>query len=109
LEPDVSPPRCRRRHKRVSLELPVTLISTTYGTTNIVDARTVDVSESGLGVVSTSALPQRHPVSVEMKVPLQEMILKIAAEVLHRSDGRYGLRFLSLTEAQLNHLRRMVN
>jgi len=106
---------CRRTFERASVEIPVTLISINRGTTNLYEARTADLSEGGMGIVTSAPLVPNQPISIEFTVPLANQLLKLSAVVKHQfrldpdaGDGdRYGLEFSAATTAQRNQIKRV--
>lgn len=100
---------CRRQHRRSTADLPVVLITTGYGSTTIASARTSDLSEGGMAVITGANLALKNTLSIEFKVPLDNVLLKLQAEVAHQRQGRYGLRFLAISEHQRDQLRKMLD
>jgi len=103
------PGSCRRQHKRVSMELPIVLITTSYGTTTIASARTTDLSESGMGIVMGTPVRAKQSLSIELKVPLQSLILKMQAEVRHHREGQVGVEFTSMSPHQREQLLKLLD
>jgi c-di-GMP-binding flagellar brake protein YcgR len=104
----------RRAFERCPVDVPVILISIHRGTTSFHEARTADVCEGGMGVLSSAPLVPHQPISVEFTVPLANQLLKLKAVVRHQrtpdgSNGadRFGLQFLAATLAQKNQLKRL--
>src|SRR5215813_8060477 len=99
----------RREHKRASLELPIVLITTSYGTTTIASGRSRDISEGGIGIITGAVLRERQPVSIEVKVPLENLMLKMHGEVRHYGSRQCGVQFTAMTDPQLEQLRKLMN
>jgi hypothetical protein len=104
---------CRRAHERTAVDVPVILISTHRGTTSFHEARTADLCEGGMGVVTSAPLTAHQAISIEIVVPLANQLLKLNAVVKHQracealGGDCYGLEFYAATEAQRKQLKRM--
>jgi c-di-GMP-binding flagellar brake protein YcgR len=103
----------RRAFERSFVDIPVTLISISRGTTNLYEARTADLSEGGMGLVTSAPLVPNQPVSIEFTIPLVNQLLKLTAIVKHQlaieagESDRYGLEFSQATVAQRNQIKRL--
>jgi c-di-GMP-binding flagellar brake protein YcgR len=103
----------RRAFERTAVDLPVMLIATSRGTTTFHEARTADLSEGGIGLVTSAPLVPHQPISVEIIIPLANQLLKLNAVVKHQRAGEnkggdyYGLEFFAATEAQRKQIKRM--
>jgi c-di-GMP-binding flagellar brake protein YcgR len=104
---------CRRAFERTAVDVPVMLISTHRGTTSFHEARTADLCEGGMGVVTSAPLTPHQSISIEIVVPLANQLLKLNAVIKHQrscpsmSGDCYGLEFYAATEAQRKQLKRM--
>ncbi|MBI2681830.1 MAG: PilZ domain-containing protein [Acidobacteriales bacterium] len=99
----------QRVHRRAFVEVPVVLIATQMGTTNIFGGRTLDVSEGGMSILTAGFFHPNQPVSIEMKAPQDNLMVKLHAEVRHAEENRYGLKFVAPSEEQRLMLRKMMN
>lgn len=70
------------------------------GTLSRVIVRSHELSEGGMSVVSPLELPMSEVVEVEFTLTGVRLPLRIKALVRNRNGSRYGLEFLSLTDAQ---------
>ena len=99
----------QRVYRRAFVEVPVVLVASQMGTTNIFGGRTLDVSEGGMAILTAGFFHQSQPVSIELKIPQENLMVKLHAEVRHAAENRYGLKFLAPSEEQKAMLRKMMN
>jgi len=91
------------------MDLPIVLITTSYGTTTIASARTTDLSEGGMGIVLGTPVRPQQALSIELKIPLQSLVLKMQAEVKHHSESLVGIQFTSVSPHQREQLRKLLD
>jgi c-di-GMP-binding flagellar brake protein YcgR len=110
-EMDETPPAFsrQREHRRSVMEMPVVLVASQMGMTNIFGGRTLDVSEGGMAILTAGFFHRNQTVSVELRLPDDGRMMMLEAEVRHASENRYGLKFLAPSEVQRAKLRKMMN
>ncbi len=84
-----------RRHPRFSLDVGVCVYPRG---TSVVRGHTVDISESGVGLMLRDEIPVGEVVRLEFTVPLGSV--DVHALVCHRNAFRYGLQFVESATAQ---------
>ena len=96
---------CRRMHRRMTIEVPVVLISSHIGTTKISSARSFDLSAGGIRVQKMTNLLADQPVSIEFRLPMAKDLIKMNAVVRHAGEQFYGLEFHQTTQHQLEQIK----
>ena len=69
--------------------------------------RSTELGQDGIGATLTGELEQGEIVSLEIPLPLSPYPLKVRAIVRYRQGLRYGIEFLTLSDAQRDTLRRV--
>jgi PilZ domain len=68
--------------------------------------KALDISASGISVQSPLPLPQDAPVEVEITLPGTKVPMRVKAVIRNKHGVRYGVEFLSATEAQKSDITR---
>ncbi len=97
-----------RAHPRKNIELPIVLIATSYLSTKISHAKSLDFSEGGLSVLTSESLNPGQHVSIEFTQPAMAQLMQVRAVVRYCSRDRYGMEFLSSSPEQAHSIRLMV-
>jgi hypothetical protein len=94
----------KRRFPRFRTDLP--LIVRVLGQDGYVrvHGRCTEVSEAGLGAVTSTELPPGEIVSIELPIP-EGVQMELRAVVRHRMGFLHGFEFISLLPVQIQHLR----
>lgn len=86
-----------RQLKRYKLEQPLRL---TTSSGDIVEGRTADVSEGGLGATAVNGLAVGQEVQLEFCLPQSDQSFSVRAVVRHAGQSRCGFEFLTITPEQ---------
>jgi hypothetical protein len=75
-------------------------------TKEILNGRTKDVGEGGLGATIPATIEKNEIVELEFQLPATEEPLRLKAEVRYCQGFQYGFRFLHPTEQQRELIRK---
>ncbi len=89
--------RLTQRHW-LDVRLKVTLVRAGDGT--LLNGRSNDISENGLGAAIPADLEMGEVIHLEFFIPLHKHVMKLRAAVKRRDGYHYGLEFLTLSAAQ---------
>ncbi len=99
----------RRIFPRFQLDVEVTIIVTHNGKEQSFRARSMDISESGMGVTSAASLMPGQMVNVQFCLPLSREPLRFQAQVRRVEGVRYGLEILTMSAKQRAAMERFVS
>lgn len=100
----------RRIFPRFQLDVEVTVIVTHNGKEQSFRARSMDISESGMGVTSAASLMPGQMVNVQFCLPLSPREpLRFQAQVRRMEGVRYGLEFLTMSAKQRAAMERFIS
>jgi hypothetical protein len=71
-----------------------------------ITARTLDVSEGGVGLISPVELPEGSSYTVEFELPTVQGVFRAAVQGQNRSGFRYGFRFVEVEASSMDLLRK---
>ena len=71
-----------------------------------ITARTLDISEGGVGLISPVELPEGSSYAVEFELPTVQGIFRAEVQGQSRSGFRYGFRFVEVDESSMDLLRK---
>lgn len=71
-----------------------------------ITARTLDVSEGGVGLISPVELPAASSYAVEFQLPTVQGLFRAAIQGQSRSGFRYGFSFVDVDESSMDLLRK---
>lgn len=91
-----------RKFPRYSLDVRAKLIADEQEIT----ARTLDISEGGLAVVSPVEIPEGNLFIVEFELPTVQGVFRGAVQQQSRNGFRYGFRFTEVEESNMSLLRK---
>lgn len=95
-----------RRHRRVRLSVPITVRRLVTGGIRTSRGISLDLSESGVGLLVEGGVSVGDALEIQMKLPGWE--LSTVASVRHSSSVRSGCEFLGLTLEERGFLARIV-
>lgn len=90
-----------RAHSRYLLDVRIVV-----RTKETLIGRTKDIAEGGLGAIIPSNISVGEVVDLELQLPDSQEPLKIKAEVRYCQGFQYGFKFVHVTEAQKEIIRR---
>lgn len=71
-----------------------------------ITARTLDISEGGVGLISPVELPEGSSFVVEFELPTVQGVFRAAVQGKSRNGFRYGFRFVEVDERSMDLLRK---
>lgn len=71
-----------------------------------ITARTLDISEGGMGLVSPVEIPEGRSFMVELQLPTVQGSFRTAIQGRNRSGFRYGFQFVEVDESNMELLRK---
>ena len=98
-----------RKDPRYPVEVRVRVCFTKDGFLQRATVRAVDISASGISVVSPRPLPKDADVEVEITLPGVRTPFRVKSVIRNRNGARYGVEFLSTTDFQKEDIKRFGN
>jgi TonB family protein len=95
----------KRRVPRYKLAVPLDLTVLRSGIPGTVPARSVEIGEGGMGVLSATQLVVGESVRVEFLIPHTSTPVRATAVVRYQRGGSFGLEFLRLPDDQRSIIR----
>ncbi len=91
-----------RKFVRYSLDVRAKLVADGLEIT----ARTLDISEGGLGLVSPVEIAEGSFYTVEFELPTVQGVFRAAVQEQSKNGFRYGFRFVEVDESSMDLLRK---
>lgn len=95
-----------RKAPRYPLDVRASVIFKRDDVAQKAQVRTVDVGIGGTAITSPLQLPLEVQVEVEFSLPNSRATMRLKAIIKNRSGFRYGVEFLSISDAQRDEITR---
>jgi PilZ domain len=93
-----------RKNPRYPVEVRVRVCFSKNGFLQRATVKALDISATGISLISPLALPNNASVEVELTLPGVKTPLRVKSVIRNRCGARYGVEFLSTTEFQKNDI-----
>jgi hypothetical protein len=98
--PTTDPTRELRRFPRFPADLRVKVNFKVNGTLQRAMVKTIEIATHGVSITSPLQLPENSQIDLEILLPGTRTPMLVKALIRNRCGTRYGVEFLSVTEAQ---------
>ena len=90
----------KRRFPRYPIDVRVSVVSMRRGALARSNVRSIEIGEAGLSITSPLEFPIGENVDIEFTLPESRVMMRVKSVIRNRNGFRYGIEFLSLSEAQ---------